>query len=212
MNSLILRPGKLATLLTSEYAAHLLGIGDRAIRKNCAAGKYPGATKEEGGWIIPLASLSAIAQTRYSEEQRHTQTPAPLAGLPAVITEAAAAPLDQDALWDAFHRAPVKSQKRAAKLSGALLEYKRLINNGATKGKAAAHIQTVHEIDSVTLWRANEKIKRHPRQLWEAVLLPSYKGRKKEEVLTPAAWDWYATVIYPTPNRPQKRLSRKPAK
>jgi putative transposase len=177
-------------LLSTNDAARLAGLKVRTICHNCLNEKYPGATKGADGWIIPLESLPAIAQTRYNEEQSHAQPLAQLAGLPAGITETSPSLIDRDALFQVLRRAPPGSQSRAKNMCAAVVEFEEYRAAGTTRGEAAAYIESKHGIDAVTLWRYREAVKGHPRELWEAVLLPRYKGRTKEADLTPDAWNW----------------------
>lgn len=175
-------------LLTAEDVAQLTWLKIRSIRRNCAVGKYPGAIKGADGWIIPLASLPQDAQLYYLNKQPATQASALLVGLPVVATAPAA--VDVDTLHLAYRRAPKKSKARADKLCAAMMEFEDLRAAGETKGNAATHIKINHQINQVTLWRAREAVKGHPRELWKALLLPRYKGRIKEADLTGEAWDW----------------------
>lgn len=176
------------TLLIADNVARLIGLSVRAVRHNCAGGKYPGATKGANGWTIPVASMPQTAQVRYLEEQHTTQAGTSLAVLPAVETATAA--LDTDAMHLAYRQAPPKSKARADRLSSAVIEFEDLLTAGETKENAAARIKVNCEIDRVTLWRAREAVKGQPRELWAALLLPCYKGRTKEAALTKEAWEW----------------------
>ncbi len=169
-------------------AARLTGLEVRSVRHNCSTGKYPGATKGAEGWIIPLASLPQAAQLHYLEEQCHTHESVPLARLPEDATAIDA--VDVAALHLAYRRAPKKSKARADHLCAAVMEFEDLCAAGEAKGNAAACIKINHQINQVTLWRARDMVKGHPRELWAALLLPRYKGRAKEADLTGGAWDW----------------------
>lgn len=174
-------------LLIGDEAARLTGLSVRAIRHNCTIGKYPGATKGANGWMIPLCSIPPGAQARYWEEQPRTHA-TPFAGLPVVAT--APATIDTDALYKAYRQAPKQSKARADKLCTAIIEFEDLCVAGETKGNAAARIKINYQINQITLWRAREAVKGQPREFWEALLLPRYKGRTKEAVLTVDAWVW----------------------
>lgn len=187
-------------LLIADEAAQLVGLKVRTIRHNCAAGKYPGAIKDADGWIIPLTSLPPDAQKRYWDTQHATQTTAPHPALPVVITASSA--IDTDALHKAYRQAPKQSKARADKLCAAIIEFENLRAAGETKGNAAAHIKINYQINQVTLWRAREAVKGQPRELWKALLLPSYKGRTKEAVLTVDAWEWIRAQYLSTSEPP----------
>lgn len=171
------------TLLIADEAARLSGLSVRAIRHNCAAGKYPGATKGSNGWLIPLVSLPALANDKYWKEQLRTNT--------AQLNDLEASnPIDPDTLFDALRRAPQKSKQRAERLCSAVVDFEQLIAAGTAKGEATAYVVGKHNIDTTTLWRARTAVKGQPPNLWEALLLPRYKGRTKEADLTVEAWDW----------------------
>lgn len=183
-------------LLIADDAARLIGLSVRAIRHNCAAGKYPGTTKGADGWVIPLGSMPEGAQAKYWEEQRRKHPKTPIAGLPFVATAPVA--IDTEALHKAYRQAPKQSKARADKLSEAIKEFENMLAVGETKGDAAARIKNSHQINQVTLWRAREAVKGQPRELWEALLLPRYKGRTREAILTAEAWvyiraNWLST-------------------
>lgn len=167
-------------LITTEDAALYTGLEPRTIRRHCIANKYPGAVKDaEGRWIIPVPSLPIAAQTIYHRGEEAETAPLPVIAPPP-------SDIDTEALFLAYRRAPIKSKTRADTLSAAVMQFEDLINEGETKGNAAK----IAGIDYATLWRARELVKAHPREQWAARLLPRYKGRAKEAVLTPAAWDW----------------------
>lgn len=185
-------------VLTSQDASIWLDKPDSSIRRDCRAGKYPGATKGENGWVIPLIALPATVQQRYMEAQRPEQETAP----PAIIQTADQPLIDADALHLAYRRAPVKSKERADRLAAAVADFEDLRTAGASKGRAAAQIKSVYQIDNATLWRARVQIEGQPRELWPALLLPRYKGRTKEADLTPDAWDWIKSHYLNTSETP----------
>lgn len=200
-------------LLIAADAAQLCGLSVRAIRHNCVAGKYPGATKGADGWVIPLVSLPQAAQARYWEDQRPIQANTPLAGLPVVATAPAA--IDADALHVAYRQAPKQSKARADNLCAAVIEFEGLRATGETKSNAEAHIKAAYNISPATLWRARDVVKGQPRELWAALLLPCYKGRTKEAELTGEAWDWIKSHYLSTSEPPARvviKEARKQAK
>lgn len=190
----------LNTFLLSDEAARLIGLSVRTVRHNCTAGKYPGAIKGADGWVIPLYSLPATMQLRYMEEHRPAQIDAPVAVLPVVANKPPE--IDADALFLAYRRAPLKSKARADKLAAAVADFEDLRTAGASKGNAASQIKSVYQVDNATLWRARNQIEGHPRELWEALLLPRYKGRTKEAELTPDAWAWIKSHYLNTSETP----------
>lgn len=201
------------TLLIVEDAARLAELSDRTIRHNCAAGKYPGATKGAGGWVIPVASLPQAAQVRYWEDQRPAHASGPLAELPAVAI--VPAPIDADARHLAYRQAPKQSKARADILCAAVTEFEELRAGGETKSNAAAHIKATYNISYETLWRARRVVAGQPHELWAALLLPSYKGRTKESELTGEAWDWIKSHYLSTSEPPARvviKEARKQAK
>lgn len=186
------------SVIIVEEASCLTGLSARAIRHNCATGKYPGATKGADGWVIPVSALPAAVQLSYMEAEYPAQLAAPPAILPARTDNPL---LDANALHLAYRSAPKKSKERADKLAAAVTDFDDMRAAGASKGNAAAQIKSVYQVDNATLWRARKVIEGQPRELWEALLLPRYKGRTKEAELTPDAWDWikshYLTVPSP---------------
>ncbi len=193
--------GALNTFLLSDEAARLIGLSVRTVRHNCTAGKYPGAIKGADGWVIPLYSLPASVQLRdHLEEHRPAQIDAPVAVLPVVANKPPE--IDADALFLAYRRAPLKSKARADKLAAAVADFEDLRTAGASKGNAASQIKSVYQVDNATLWRARNQIEGHPRELWEALLLPRYKGRTKEAELTPDAWAWIKSHYLNTSETP----------
>lgn len=185
-------------MLTSDIAAQLCGVSVRHVRRNCELEKYQGAKKSVNGWTIPLIALPAIVQQRYIEEQYPTQEIAP-ATLPVLVDLPS---LDEDTLHLAYRRAPEKSKARADKLAAAVADFEALREAGISKGNAAAQIKSVYQVDNATLWRARVQIEGKPRELWEALLLPRYKGRTKEADLTPDAWDWIKSHYLNTSETP----------
>lgn len=159
-------------LLVADEVARLTGLSVRTIRHNCAALKYPAATKGADGWIIPLTSLPEAAQARYCA----AQPPDPSTTLPIILPAVTSPPsvIDSDALYLAFRQAPPKSKARATKLYEAVTAFEDLRAAGESKGRAAAYVKDNHQVDAITLWRVREAVKGQPQQLWEALLLPRY--------------------------------------
>lgn len=200
-------------MLIAADAAQLCGLSVRHIRRHCTDGKYSGATKGADGWLIPLASLPQAAQVRYWEDQRPTQTSAPLAGLPIVATAPAA--IDADVLYMAYRQAPKQSKVRADNLCAAVTGFEELRAAGETKSNAEANIKAAYNISPATLWRARDVVKGQPRELWAALLLPCYKGRTKEAELTGEAWNWIKSHYLSTSEPPARvviKEARKQAK
>lgn len=175
------------TLLIADEAARLSGLSVRSIRHNCATGKYPGATKGTDGWLIPLVALPERAQAKHWEGQHRMQVAVQLPSMHVAETND---PVLPEALFEALRRAPQKSKIRAEKLYGAVVDFEQLIAAGTAKGEATAYVVAKHSIDAATLWRARKSVNGQPRELWEALLLPRYKGRTKEADLTAEAWEW----------------------
>ena len=186
MNSLGQRGESFAPILTSNEAAYWLNKDESSVRRACRSLKYPGATKGAEGWLIPVTSLPLAAQRLYYDASEHQTEKIAAAPLPVI----APAVIDADALHLAYRRAPKKSKARADRLCAAVMEFEDLHAAGETKSDATARIKINHQIDPVTLWRARDTVKGHPRELWAALLLPRYKGRTKEVELTGDAWDW----------------------
>lgn len=200
MNSNMLRCDYFASTLTSEETAHFLNKDASSIRRACAAGKYPGATKGAGGWLIPVTSLPLAAQRLYYDASKHQTEMIAAAPLPVI----APAAIDADTLHLAYRRAPAKSKARADKLHDAVIEFEDLCAAGESKGNAEKIIKATREIDHVTLWRAREAVAGQPRELWAALLLPRYKGRTKEAELSADAWDWIKSNYLNTSETPAK--------
>lgn len=170
-----------SNLLNAEDVARLEGLAVRSIRHNCASRKYLGATKGPDGWMIPVATLSARAQALYWSEQRGHQVSSP---------DEKGTEIDREALFLALRQAPRRSKERAGKLHKAVMDFRQLIATGMSKSEATAYVTHKHGIDDATLHRARNKVDGHTPELWEALLLPRYKGRTKEAQLTPEAWNW----------------------
>lgn len=185
-------------ILTSAEAAYWLEKHEATIRRYCSDGKYPGATKGADGWVIPLIALPVTVQQRYMEAQSPAQMAEP-ATLPAMSDKPL---IDLDALHLAYRSAPKKSKERADKLAAAVADFEELRATGVSKGKAEAQIKSNYQVDHTTLWRARVQIEGQPRELWEALLLPRYKGRTKEAELTPDAWDWIKSHYLNTSETP----------
>jgi hypothetical protein len=62
------RRGQRVRLLTAEEAAAVRGTTARAVRQDCAAGKYPAATKKDGAWRIPACCVRAAVTVRKARE------------------------------------------------------------------------------------------------------------------------------------------------
>lgn len=192
-------------VLSAEDAAQITGLSVRAIRHNSKAGKYSGATKLENGWAIPLTALPDAAQLKYWEAQQPEQ-----ASHPNQAPE-----IDTNALHLAYRHAPKKSKERADNLCHAIIMFETLCSSGESKGRAADIINAECEIAPVTLWRARDTVKGHPRPLWAALLLPRYTGRSKVAEFSGEAWEWIRARYLSTSEPPARvviKEARKEAK
>jgi hypothetical protein len=174
-------------LLNAEDAARLSGLKVRTIRHNCAAGKYPYAVKSEDIWIIPLGSMPDHAQAQYWIEHRK---PAPTENLPAVQPGALSHD-EYNGIWETYSRKPGSIQEEARRRVVILDEFLAMLNGGL-KQITALNITRNHHADvsKATLWRWQQKTNGHPRQYWEALLAPEYRGRTKNEI-PEAAWEFF---------------------
>lgn len=174
-------------LLTTDDAARLIGLKIRTICHNCAAGKYPGATKSADGWIIPLGSMPDHAQVQYSIE--HPKS-VPNENLPAA-RPCALSHDEYNGIWETYSRKPGSIQEEAQRRVLILDEFLALLNDRLKKTTALNIILNHHaDVSKATLWRWQKKTKGHPRQYWEALLTPEYRGRAKNEI-PEAAWEWF---------------------
>lgn len=187
MKSITLSGEPFVPNLTSEEAAHLLSKNPSSIRRACAAGKYPGATKGADGWAIPLLSLPQTAQAKYLIAH---QKLAPTENLPAVLPGAFSHET-YNAIWETYSRKPDSIQKEARRRVDILDEFNALLNGGLKQATALNIIRNHHaDASKATLWRWQKKTNGHPRQYWEALLAPEYRGRVRNEI-SETVWEFF---------------------
>lgn len=182
-------------LLTVSQAADLLVCHVVTIRRNCAAGKYAGAVKEQGnggeGWLIPLTSLPKAAQKAYAK-QKATEILAKTTVLD-LAELAPKSPLPDDEynqLWERYERKSGNFKEKARKALAVLLAYHELLETGVSIGFAEKAIESSHGAARATIRRYLDYTKGHPRQHWEPLLCPDYHGGRKRVEFTPEAYDF----------------------
>lgn len=180
-------------LISATRTAELLGVNRRSVIRNCAAGKFPGARKEEGnggeGWIIPIASLPRSAQVKLAEEIK-VELAACAEIVPTTKTAPALAQDEYATLWDGYERSGATFKRMAERAQDALVAFFDLVDAGYSVGRAEKEIEAKFEIDRVTLWRHRNTVKGHPRHHWLPLLAPKYKGGRPPAEFTPEAYEY----------------------
>jgi putative transposase len=187
-------------------AAELLSITPVSVRRHCAAGKYPGARKQEcsggEGWLIPVGSLPPSTQTQLAREVMN-ELAARLENAPALRPHPLTpAPVEYATLWKTYERASASGKRKAQEALGALVAFQELVDTGLAIGEAAKAIQSARGIVGETLWRYRKAVKGHPQQHWLALLVPHYskEGRPPQE-LSPGAYDFILADFF-IPSQP----------
>lgn len=166
-----------SVFLAPGNAAKLIGITDRGVRDNAAAGKYPGAYKTTTnggkGWAIPLNALPAEAQALYWHEQFTA------AGLTADLFEGGSTftPEERDEHWKRYELATEKCQARARDAFAALMRFNELLCQGTKKMAAYAAVMSEFDIvrSTFNLWQ--KSVDGLEQGDWLPALVPDFSGR-----------------------------------
>ena len=207
--------------LTVTEVSNLTGLNPATIREACSErkGSYRGGCyvyrKEGKRYEILLSSLPESIQAKYWLEHHEPQQP----DLPAVHKNQENVQFEHEtyeAIADSYCRKSAGIKEEAIRRVNILDEYLKLLKGGFKKGKALKIIQSNYEgISKATLWRSLQQVANHPRQYWEVILAPDYKGRARTEI-HPRAWDFFyvnygqqtqpdATVIYRETSKEAKK-------
>lgn len=163
--------------LDSAYAAKLMGMTDRGVRKGAAAGKYTGAYKTPinggEGWAIPLDALPAKAQALYWHEQFTT------AGLTADLFEGGSSftPEEREEHWKRYELATEKCQGRARVAFAALIRFNELLRQGSKKMPAYAAVMSEFDIVRSTFNEWQKSVDGLDQGDWLPALVPDFSGR-----------------------------------
>jgi putative transposase len=206
------------TWLAVNQVASLLGVTERAIRKQCAAGKFITDTvKANGGsqYRILLSSLPQAARAKWAlqqarqeveklgdprewaervnAEQRDIARKEAAAGkIPEKVKLEPVPVNDEEAqeLWDRYDRAPAGCKREAQERLKILRAYEDLEFQGTPKTEIAQLIRAEFGISGPTLWRLRELVKGQPPTVWLPLLMPNWKGRTAQAEFTEAAWEF----------------------
>lgn len=169
--------------LTVAEAAELLGIGERAVRKNTLSGKYgliqyvEGSRYGRGGREIriPLSGLPLAAQSIYMKQHKLIDEP-------------------ERIVASAYDTAPTWQRETANRRYKIMKEYEAYIAQPGKKTELTDHF--------VIVWNdanPNETVSKSTLYNWQrahrkdglAGLLPNYGGRKQQRVIDKAAWEFF---------------------
>lgn len=202
--------------MSISKCSELLNIKPQSIREAIKErdGKYKSGcyifrtTVGKGGkqYEILLASLPEHIQAEYWLKHHKPAN----STLPALTPEQENSTFDHEvyeAIADQYSRKSARIKEKAIRRVTILDEYLKLLKGGFKKEKALKIIQSNYAgISKATLWRWFGSVEKHPRQYWEVILAPDFKGRARTEI-DPRAWDFFfleygqlsepdATVIY----------------
>jgi hypothetical protein len=182
--------------LTVTDISNLTGLNPATIREACSErnGSYRGGRytyrKEGKRYEILLSSLPEPIQAKYWLEHHKPQQ----FDLPVVYKNQASVEMEHDAyeiIAESYCRKSQGIKEKAILRVNILDEYLKLLKGGFKKEKALKIIQSNYEgISKATLWRWLQQVVNHPRQYWEVILAPDYKGRSRNEI-HPKAWDFF---------------------
>lgn len=203
--------------LSVKETASLVGISDRAVRKNCTSKKYRTQTVQANGgdqYLILLSSLPKEAQNCWiieqarqdAERQGNPRERAERinAGLKAQARQDAAAgkpvekidlepvPLnheESEALWDRWERAGTGAKAEAERRHKIMLAFETARLNGVPLGEIAKAINAEHGDSESTLERWRKLIKGQDRANWLPLLMPHRPGRTVTAAFSEAAWE-----------------------
>lgn len=200
------RSASLSDAVTVLIAAELENKSIRTIRARCTNGKYTGAVKQPGnggeGWLIPIASLSKVAQKAYAKkfaaELLEKTDVKNSAQLPAVVP-AADRQAEYSQLWDRFERKDGNFKRKANEALEILLAYLEVRETGVSVGFAEKAIENSHGVARSTIRRYLDFTKKHPRQHWLPLLCPQYHGGRARAQFTPAAYDFIRALKIKSP-------------
>ncbi len=199
-------------------AANCLQVSERAVRKNCANGRYKGTKKVScnggDGWVIPLSSLPQSAQHAYSmklareetariiepREQVEARNEQALEMARKAATNGKSLkphiqpiPINQEeykALWAAWERSPQKAKQKAKLFMDALILYSNMQLDCVPKFEISRAIQKNFGISPATLWRKLKAVEGQSKDVWVPLLIPRWKGKAGEAEFTPEAWEY----------------------
>lgn len=198
--------------LSVSIASNLTGKHEDSIREACSE---RGGSYREGRYIfrkigkryeILLTSLPEHIQAEYwikNSKPAHST-------LPALTQEKENHTFDlsvYEAIADTYSRKSAGIKEKSQRKLYMLDEYLKLLEGGFNQESALNILNERHKkIARSTLWRWLGSVEKHPRQYWEVILAPDFKGRARTKI-HPKAWDFFyvnygqlsepdATVIY----------------
>lgn len=198
--------------LTITEVSNLNGLNVATIRESCSDrnGSYRGGRyifrKVGKRYEILLTSLPENIQAKYWLDHHKLQE----SNFSAVLENQEDLPLDHEVyeiLADTYSRKASGIKEKARRRLYILDEYLKLLEGGFNQEKALKIIKSRHTaVSKTTLWNWQQIVAKHPRQYWEVILAPDYKGRSRKEI-HPEAWNFFylnygqlsqpdATVIY----------------
>lgn len=172
-------------LLTADEVSELLRGDARRVREGCAAGRYPGAFKDEAGaWHIPLSALPIEARARHLAREVGI-----VIGRPS-SSEFRELPSDEaEALWQRFEGASKKLKERAQRDAEACHFWRLGMAEGRARKDMTAEIGERFGIKKSALYEKLARIDRYDPMHWPALLLGQWTGDGGRRVAWPtAAW------------------------
>lgn len=176
----------LSNVLTVSQAADLLVVHPATIRKACRNGKYINVQKQliDGGdgWLIPITSLPASAQTKHYKAQKQAIQQAATAAL-AKAGISSPAPVTENERHEEFQRMqewydrkPANFKTRVEKNLTVLRAYLAYRDQGMTVGDAELALKNSHGVNRSTIRRYLSATKNYPVYVWAAALCSKHKG------------------------------------
>ncbi|MBV6447869.1 MAG: hypothetical protein FCKEOINB_01506 [Nitrosomonas sp.] len=144
----------------------------RTIRENCADGRFSGASKDSlGSWLIPLSSLSPIAQARYWAKN--------LKNAPGGWKEEDMRQLPEEeiqALWLFFEESSEKLKQRAYRDAEACQAWQIMKAQGVHFQVALEQMAQEFGLKPSTIYEKISRIKGYEPTHWPALLIGQWRG------------------------------------
>lgn len=185
-------------ILTVSQAADLLIVHPATIRKACRNGKFKNVQKQSidggEGWLIPITSLPASAQTKHYKAQKQAIQQAATAAL-AKAGISSPAPVTENERHEEFQRMqewydrkPANFKTRVEKNLTVLRAYLAYRDQGMTVGEAELALKNSHGVNRSTIRRYLSATKNYPVYVWAAALCSKHKGGRERAEFTETAW------------------------
>lgn len=159
-------------LLNIGEVAILMKKALRTIRENCTDGRFSGAYKDSlGSWLIPLSSLSPLAQARYWAKN--------LNAAPGGWREVDMRQLPEEeiqVLWLFFEESSEKLKQRAYRDTEACQAWQIMKSQGIHFSAALDQMKQEFGLNKTALYDKLSRIKGYEPMHWPALLVGQWRG------------------------------------